>query len=57
MLTVVARHPAFDSRPATTVLPVVEATVNFPEFTSTSPATSSVLDSVVAPAHRRVARE
>ena len=62
LLTVVA--PAF-SVPATTVLPVLPATVNlfdeiasdpsdavtanFPLFTSTSPATFSVLDSVAAP--------
>ena len=35
--------------PATTVFPVEASTVNFPLFTSTSPATSSVLDSVAAP--------
>ena len=57
--------PPASSVPATTVLPVLPATVNlfdeiasdpsdavtanFPLFTSTSPATSSVLDSVAAP--------
>ena len=64
MLDSVAAPVAF-SVPATTVLPVSPATVNlfdeiasdpsdavtanFPLFTSTSPATSSVLDSVAAP--------
>ena len=59
------RSPPASSVPATTVLPVLPATVNlfdeiasdpsdavtanFPLFTSTSPATSSVLDSVAAP--------
>ena len=59
------RSPPASSVPATTVLPVSPATVNlfdeiasdpsdavtanFPLFTSTSPATSSVLDSVAAP--------
>ena len=63
LLNVVA--PVTSSVPATTVLPVLPATVNlfdeiasdpsdavtanFPLFTSTSPATSSVLDSVAAP--------
>ena len=63
LLNVVA--PVTSSVPATTVLPVSPATVNlfdeiasdpsnavtanFPLFTSTSPATSSVLDSVAAP--------
>ena len=68
LLNVVA--PVTSSVPATTVLPVLPATVNlfdeiasdpsnavtanFPLFTSTSPATSSVLDSVAAPESLRL---